>query len=158
MNFFELLGFQPQVDLDLAELRKAYIALQMGSHPDLSSGNETHSTDINQAYETLKNKESRILHLLSQNNLDIPIETDANWLMEMMEWNERIEDAQGSDEEILKLNTQLVKFEEELWNGIFDIGKSEELNTQKLEEINKLYFKSKFIKRLQKILNNETEI
>ena len=52
-NHFERLGIAQNFDIDIDELNKRYIALQMKYHPDIA-GNDADSADVNYSYKTCR--------------------------------------------------------------------------------------------------------
>ncbi|MBV99419.1 Iron-sulfur cluster co-chaperone protein HscB, mitochondrial, partial [Eschrichtius robustus] len=93
--------------VDTAKLQHRYQQLQRLIHPDFFSQrsqtekdfSEKHSTLVNDAYETLLAPLSRGLYLLKLCGVEIPegtdYEVDSQFLMEMMEINEKLAEAQG---------------------------------------------------------------
>lgn len=109
-NFFDLLGIEPQFELDEAALQQAYITIQQRCHPDRLIGkndSERHaaimqSMDANEVYEALKSPLHRAEHLLLLKGIKVNGEgadqakPDQDLLMEMMELREGL--AQAKDE------------------------------------------------------------
>ncbi|CAK9800241.1 Iron-sulfur cluster co-chaperone protein HscB [Anthophora plagiata] len=112
LTYFDVMGISKSYDVTFTEIQKKYKALQKQLHPDKFSNksekekqlSETLSSLVNEAYSTLINPLKRGLYMLKLNGVTISEETDnvhAEFLMEIMEKNEEIEDA-GSDEEKIK--------------------------------------------------------
>jgi len=127
MNFFTLFNLLEQFDLDLKTLEQRYFELQKEFHPDRVKGKTEperlllvrKSADINQGYRTLKNKVSRVEHLLEIKNIFVTREQNNTYkpsqktLMLQLEFSERIED-ESEDKEKIKLEVK------ELLNNAFN--------------------------------------
>ena len=107
-NFFELFGLPARFDLDAGQLDHAYRDLQSTVHPDRFVNapeaerrvSMQQATQVNEAYQTLRNPVRRAAYLLAQHGIDPQFETNtampAEFLIEQMEWREAIEEASGS--------------------------------------------------------------
>ncbi|KAJ1964231.1 molecular chaperone [Dipsacomyces acuminosporus] len=104
-----LLRTEPTFDVDVADLRRRFLKLQQGVHPDSYSQKEdierklaeTQSSWINHAYATLKDPLLRARYLLKLQGSAITEEdkiTDPELLMEIMEMREDIEEARTEDQ------------------------------------------------------------
>ncbi|KAG6797153.1 iron-sulfur cluster co-chaperone protein HscB, mitochondrial [Apis mellifera caucasica] len=101
-------------DVNITEIQKKYKELQKLLHPDKFSNksdkekqfSEILSSLVNKAYSTLLHPLKRGLYMLELNGITISEGTDnvnAEFLMEIMEKNEEIEDAANNEEKIKKL-------------------------------------------------------
>jgi molecular chaperone HscB len=102
-SFFELFGLEEKINLDSKDLQKRFYALSRELHPDFHHGStkaeQAQSLDasgfLNQAFSTLKDREKRILYLLSRRLGDITDaqkkQTPPELLMELMEIREELE-------------------------------------------------------------------
>ena len=105
-NHFELLGLVPAFALEPAQLDRAYREIQSKIHPDrFAHAGEAErrasmqwTTQVNEAYRTLKSPVQRAKYLLELNGVDVAFETNtampADFLMEQMELRENLEQAQ----------------------------------------------------------------
>ncbi|OGS92987.1 MAG: Fe-S protein assembly co-chaperone HscB [Gallionellales bacterium GWA2_59_43] len=110
-NHFQLFGLPQSYAVDATQLDQHYRALQAQVHPDKSAHlSETeqrlamqHSTQVNEAYQTLRNPLKRARYLLSLQGVDTQEETNTampvDFLMEQMEWREAV--AEASDVSVL---------------------------------------------------------
>ncbi|MFZ5503224.1 MAG: Fe-S protein assembly co-chaperone HscB [Pseudomonadota bacterium] len=117
-NYFQLFAQQPSFEIDAAQLDQCYRALQGQIHPDkyahLSEAEQRvamqRSTQVNEAYQTLRNPLARARYLLSLQGVDTAEETNtamqADFLMAQMEWREAIAEA-GQAHELDELATRL---------------------------------------------------
>jgi len=104
-NYFELFGLPARFSLDGDALDRAYRDIQATVHPDryVNAGEAERrlsmqqATQVNEAYQTLKNPVRRAAYLLLQHGVDPRFETNtampADFLVEQMEWREAIEEA-----------------------------------------------------------------
>lgn len=108
LDFFELMGYPESFDIDTKSLTQKYRDLQRQLHPDKYSLKsekekqiaEEQSSYVNKAYFTLLKPLPRALYLLERRG--VPIEedntsVDQGFLMEVMEINEEIMDADTPD-------------------------------------------------------------
>lgn len=107
-NFFDLFGLPARFNLDAEQLDRTYRDLQSSVHPDRFVNapdaerrvSMQQATQVNEAYQTLKNPVRRAAYLLAQQGIDPKFETNtampAAFLIEQMEWREAIEEASGS--------------------------------------------------------------
>jgi molecular chaperone HscB len=109
-NHFELFGLIPAYALDLAHLDSAYRDIQSKVHPDryANAGDAERrasmqmTTQVNEAYRTLKSPVRRAQYLLELNGVDVGFETNTamprDFLMQQMELREKLEAAKnGAD-------------------------------------------------------------
>ncbi|XP_076667986.1 iron-sulfur cluster co-chaperone protein HscB-like protein, mitochondrial isoform X2 [Andrena cerasifolii] len=114
LTYFDIMGIPKSYDVTLTEIQRKYKELQKLLHPD-KFGNKTEkeqqfsekfSSLANKAYSTLSHPLKRGLYMLKLNGVTIPDETDnvnAEFLMEIMEKNEEVEDAMTDTGKIKKL-------------------------------------------------------
>ena len=97
-NFFEILSIPVDLIVDIGILQKHYFELQMLVHPDryTNKSNEEKqlllefSSVVNKAYKCLENKTERLIHLLQLNGIKEDAIPDSEFMMESMDWHERI--------------------------------------------------------------------
>ncbi|XP_046494923.1 iron-sulfur cluster co-chaperone protein HscB isoform X1 [Equus quagga] len=106
-DYFSLMDCNRSFRVDTAKLQQRYQQLQRLVHPDFFSQrsqtekdfSEKHSTLVNDAYKTLLAPLSRGLYLLKLRGVEIPegtdYEMDRQFLMEIMEMNEKLAEAQS---------------------------------------------------------------
>ena len=108
-NHFELLGLAPAFALETGRLDRSYREIQSKIHPDrfAHAGDAERrasmqwTTQVNEAYRTLKSPVQRAKYLLKLNGVDVAFETNtampADFLMEQMELRENLEAARDVD-------------------------------------------------------------
>jgi molecular chaperone HscB len=133
-NFFQLFGLPARFQVDGEQLDRAYREMQASVHPDRFVNaaeaerrvSMQQSTQVNEAYQTLKNPVRRAAYLLRQQGVDPQFETNTamppDFLVEQMEWREAIEEASGSADarELDHLSSRLAG---ELKNMYAEIGR-----------------------------------
>ena len=104
-NHFELLGLAPAFALDPAQLDRAYRDIQSKIHPDrFAHAGEAErrasmqwTTQVNEAYRTLRSPVQRAKYLLELNGVDVAFETNtampAGFLGQQMELREALQEA-----------------------------------------------------------------
>ncbi|EDW30433.1 GL17838 [Drosophila persimilis] len=119
INYFELLSFPTNFNLEGQQLTQRFRQLQTLVHPDKfsnkTSREQTNSADwsslINKAYKTLAMPIERGQYLLQLEGQQMPEDNSTlnkEFLMAMMERNEEVEEAEDSTE-LDKLNAQIVR-------------------------------------------------
>ncbi len=108
-NHFELFGLVPAFALDIARLEAAYREIQSKVHPDrfAQAGDAERrasmqmTTQVNEAYRTLKSPVQRAKYLLALHGVDVGFETNTamprEFLMQQMELRDRLEQARDAD-------------------------------------------------------------
>ncbi|KAG5673387.1 hypothetical protein PVAND_003442 [Polypedilum vanderplanki] len=125
IDYFDLFGIQKEPRINIKELTKRFRSVQSQIHPDKFSTKtkeeQTLSSEwsslVNKAYRTLQSPLKRGEYLLSLRGIQLNEEakTDDNeFLIEMMERNETVEEAETKDELLSILN--------ELQDKIADLG------------------------------------
>ena len=104
-NHFALFGLAPAYALNLEHLDRAYREIQSNVHPDrfANAGDAERrasmqmTTQVNEAYRTLKNPVQRAKYLLELNGVDVGFETNtampADFLIQQMALREKLEEA-----------------------------------------------------------------
>lgn len=114
-NHFELFGLAPAYALDAERLDRTYREIQAQIHPDrFAQAGEAErrasmqwTTQVNEAYRTLKSPLQRARYLLELNGIDVGFETNTamppDFLMAQMELRETLE-AAVADRKVDALN------------------------------------------------------
>ncbi|QYD67498.1 Fe-S protein assembly co-chaperone HscB [Paraburkholderia edwinii] len=123
-SHFDLFHLPAQFALDTQALDDAYRTVQAQVHPDrfAAAGDAQKriamqwATRTNEAYRTLRDPLKRATYLLSLRGIDVGAENNTAmepaFLMQQMEWRERIEDAAGA-KNIDELDALLAELREE---------------------------------------------
>lgn len=109
-SHFELFGLAPAFALDLPRLDAAYRDIQTRVHPDrfAHAGDADRrasmqmTTQVNEAYRTLKSPVRRATYLLELNGVDVAFETNTampkDFLMAQLELREKLEEARSAED------------------------------------------------------------
>jgi len=172
MDYFEMFDIKPQFNLDHKALKIKYLKLSKAYHPDFHTQATPmeqvkileQSTLINKAYKTLSNPDELLEYFLEKEGLldGKPEELPQVFLLEMMEFNERIMDLRMEPDPI-KIDAIQNEFE------LIMSGLNEELSTLKssfdeskthevLSRLRFLYFKKKYLNRISEHMDKLNEI
>ncbi|WP_094751819.1 Fe-S protein assembly co-chaperone HscB [Psychromonas sp. CD1] len=152
MNYFEIFSLVPSFSIDLVLLGNTYRNLQKQYHPDkyvMSCASKRlvamqKSTEINDAYQTLKNNCLRAQYLLLLSGMDIELEQrtlqDTDFLIQQMLWREKVEQFRVEDEdEITDFSTMIVQQIANLENE-FEMKRQQNALEESAECVRKLKF------------------
>lgn len=158
-NYFNLLSLDNNFSINSSELTTKFRQLQSLLHPDKYSNRDEReqsnslewSSLINKAYKTLSIPIDRGIYILKLQGISLPKDNsalDKEFLMEMMEKNEEIEDA--TKDNILELlegvKTELDEAAKNLENT---------LNPKKYEEAKFIIVRMKYFKSLEKSIKEK---
>jgi molecular chaperone HscB len=98
-NYFETFKLPTQFDIDLNALYSAYRLIQKTVHPDRfvsapqseKAQSLMKSTEVNDAFQTLKQPLKRAEYLIKLNTKKETVTTSSDFLMQQMEWEEHLE-------------------------------------------------------------------
>jgi molecular chaperone HscB len=162
MNYFTQFGLPVQFTLDKDVLRRQFFELSRKYHPDYFAQFDEaaqaqaleDAASLNKAYKTLSNEDERIRYILEQKGL---IETDEKYalapdfLMEMLELNESIEEAKDNPVATAELVHQLQNWKKEIYEPVAEIVAhyQEGVSSEKeLLQVKEYYFRKKYLQRL----------
>lgn len=168
MNYFEFYGLPESFEIDVVQLKKKFYELSKKYHPDFYAVESAEKQDEvlelstlnNKAYQVLSNSHKRVEYILRQHNLlaegdKYPLAP--KFLMEMMEINEQLMDA--DDEATVSQIKTTVKeasaaLEAELADQIMDFnGKTKAELDEALKKVLDIYYRKKYLLRIQESLN-----
>ncbi|XP_029040755.2 iron-sulfur cluster co-chaperone protein HscB isoform X1 [Osmia bicornis bicornis] len=138
LTYFDIMGIPKSYDVTVSEVQKKYKELQKLLHPDKFSRksekekelSDHFSSLVNKAYSTLSHPLKRGLYMLKLNNVMISEETDnvnAVFLMEIMEKNEEIDEAENNEEKIKKLVEENERILSNLTKNVGDAFRKEDI-------------------------------
>ena len=168
MNYFEVFGIPVSFKPDLLKLKKKYFELSFLNHPDQNQSKDdldqeeflVQSSDLNKAYNTLKDENKRFEYILKLHKL-MPEEGKAQipqiFLMEMMDINEEIMELEFEPEieRINNLAKQTDLIESELYNEIDSIisdYSQQDISAESLQKLVEFYLKKKYLLRIKQNL------
>jgi molecular chaperone HscB len=160
-NYFELFNLPEKFQIDSVKLQENYRSIQKEIHPDrfaTSTENEKtqsmiKSTQVNDAYQTLKSTTKRAKYILSLHKSVEKITLPPDFLMQQMEWEEHLEDIEKNNKELDQFKLAIKKKYKE-----YSILLSKQIdNDQNWNEaaitIDKLYFVEKLLHKINIALN-----
>lgn len=168
MNYFELFAVDESFDIDIQHVSQVYQKLQKTVHPDKFASASSQdkllavqkSSQINDAYQTLKLPLKRAEYILTLRAVDMPSEQasfqDNMFLMRQMELREMLEDvkfASDPDAAIFSANEELDQEYEQLLSLMRQqlIENTQESNKLASESLRKLKFYQKLQVELERI-------
>ena len=160
-NYFELFNLPEKFQIDSVKLQENYRSIQKEIHPDrfaTSTENEKtqsmiKSTQVNDAYQTLKSTTKRAKYILSLHKSVEKITLPPDFLMQQMEWEEHLEDIEKNNKELDQFKLAINKKYKE-----YSLLLSKQIdNDQNWNEaaitIDKLYFVEKLLYKINIALN-----
>jgi|TARA_B110001469_G_scaffold66761_1_gene63701 molecular chaperone HscB len=160
-NYFELFNLPEKFQIDSVKLQENYRLIQKEIHPDrfaTSTENEKtqsmiKSTQVNDAYQTLKSTTKRAKYILSLHKSVEKITLPPDFLMQQMEWEEHLEDIEKNNKELDQFKLAINKKYKE-----YSLLLSKQIdNDQNWNEaaitIDKLYFVEKLLHKINIALN-----
>tara|TARA_B110000027_G_C16058039_1_gene273093 strand:+ start:210 stop:701 length:492 start_codon:yes stop_codon:yes gene_type:complete len=160
-NYFELFNLPEKFQIDSVRLQENYRSIQKEIHPDrfaTSTENEKvqsmiKSTQVNDAYQTLKSTTKRAKYILSLHKSVEKITLPPDFLMQQMEWEEHLEDIEKNNKELDQFKLAINKKYKE-----YSLLLSKQIdNDQNWNEaaitIDKLYFVEKLLHKINISLN-----
>ena len=160
-NYFELFNLPEKFQIDLEMLQENYRAIQKEIHPDrfaTSSENEKvqsmiKSTQINDAYQTLKSPIKRAKYILSLHKSVEKITLPPDFLMQQMEWEELLEAIEKNNSELVQFKLTMDKKYEE-YSLLLSSQIDDDQNwSEAAITIDKLYFVEKLLQKINIALN-----
>jgi len=165
MNYFEFYNIPISFSPDLAEIKKLFYQFSKTYHPDFhTDASELTKEEVlqksaynNEAYKTLKNFDKRLKYILELKEVIKPTDKDEipqDFLMEMMDINERIMEVQFdfNKEQHEKVMAEISEFEDMLSKSVDGLLEKDEHTADELKAIKTFYYKRKYLKRIQENL------
>jgi molecular chaperone HscB len=167
MNYFEIFGIPIQLKVDKNELPKKYFELSRKFHPDFYA-NSTPSeqnraleitANLNKALKTFQNPDDTIKYVLQLKGLleeEEKYQLPPDFLMEVLEINEKLMDAADSTETKLNLQSAIDNLQSEIYDPVKKTVEhyQDGVTTEKeLLQVKEYYYKKKYLHRIQQQLN-----
>ena len=160
-NYFELFNLPEKFQIDSVKLQENYRSIQKEIHPDrfaTSTENEKtqsmiKSTQVNDAYQTLKSTTKRARYILSLHKSVEKITLPPDFLMQQMEWEEHLEDIEKKIKELDQFKLTInKKYEEYSLMLSTQIDNDQNWNEAAIT-IDKLYFVERLLNKINITLN-----
>lgn len=153
MNYFELFEIPVSLEIDKATISQKYFELQKKYHPDFFANGTEHeqaealeiSSQLNKALKVLKNQDLTIQYVLQLKNMleeDEKYQLPADFLMEMMELNEELNE--DSAQQVKAMENQLYSEVQ----PIIENYRDESVTPAELQQLKEYYYKKKYLHRI----------
>ena len=167
MNYFEIFGIPIQLKVDKNELPKKYFELSRKFHPDFyanTTPSEQHqaleiTANLNKAFKTFQNPDDTIKYVLQLKGLleeEEKYQLPPDFLMEVLEINEKLMDAEDDPELKVNLQSAINNLQSEIYEPVKEIIENYQdgVTTEKeLLQVKEYYYKKKYLYRIQQQLN-----
>ena len=165
MNYFELFDIPVQFHPDPVLVKKKFYELSRKYHPDFysqaGSGQQAEALEtssmVNRAYKTFLDEDATIRYVLKLHGLieeEEKYELDKGYLMEVLELNELLMDADGeSGSALVKQKTEALN--NELYDdikSILDNYQEGATSEKELLQVKEYYYKKKYLDRIRRQL------
>lgn len=168
MNYFEFYGIPESFAPDTALLKKKFYELSKKYHPDFYANEDKAkqqeilelSTLNNKAYQTLSDPNKRLEYILSLHELlkeGAKPQLPADFLMEMMDINERLMDVEDATQ-LGHITAEVLAVEDDIHQKLVKVteGYAQLNDTAKEERLNEIadcYYRQKYLLRIKESLN-----
>jgi molecular chaperone HscB len=168
INYFEFYGIPESFHPDVALLKKNFYELSKQYHPDFHANEADEkqqeilelSTINNKAWQTLSAPAKRLEYILRQHELLVDgakPALPADFLMEMMDINERLMEVDDADQ-LAEINAEVLAIDDDINHKLhkLTVGYAQLDDTAKesrLNEILDIYYRQKYLLRIKESLN-----
>jgi molecular chaperone HscB len=168
MNYFDFYGIKESFTPDVSLLKKKFYELSKEFHPDFYATEDDEkqqeilelSTLNNKAWQTLSDSYKRLEYILKQHDLlqeGAKPQLPGDFLMEMMDINERLMEIEDADE-LAKLTTEVLAVEDDiklkLEHAQHDYAQlNDTAKEERLREIADCYYRQKYLLRIKESLD-----
>lgn len=170
MTYFDLFEIPVQLSVDKSLLPRKYFELSRKYHPDyfINAGPEAQaealekSAMLNKAFRTFQSQDATIKYVLQLKGLleeEEKYELPAGFLMEVMEVNEALMDADGETEK-LKIKEVIDNLQYEIYEPVQKIVESYKegiTSKEELLQVKEYYYKKKYIDRVRRDIQQNRE-
>jgi molecular chaperone HscB len=162
MNYFQLFDIPESLHIDRKLLKERFFALSRKHHPDyFVNGNDEEqqkalemTAELNKGFRVLNDQDETVRYLLTERGLLEEEEKSAlpqEFLMEMLELNEEIADADLTKEDDKQaLQKKLQAINNEIYEPVAPIMEHDKsgFSEEELLRLKEYYLKKKYLKRL----------
>lgn len=167
MNYFEIFGLPVQLKVDKTDLPRRFFELSRKFHPDFyvnaTPAEKEKALDItanlNKAFKTFQNEDDTIKYVLQLKSLleeEEKYQLPPDFLMEVLEINEKLMDVEDDPNLKLHLQSAIGSLQSAIYEPVKDIIENyrDGVTTEKeLLEVKEYYYKKKYLTRIRKELN-----
>ena len=164
MDYFKLFEIPVQLHVDAVKLKPTFFRLSRKYHPDYFSGAGPgeqeealeKSATLNKAWKTFQDRDLTIRYVLMEKGLleeEEKYELPPSFLMEVMDINESLMDADGSPD--TELSEKVNDLEKQIYEPVKEIVENyQEGHTSEKEllQVKEYYYKKKYLDRIRKQL------
>ena len=167
MNYFEIFGIPIQLKVDKKELPKKFFELSRKFHPDFYA-NTTPSeqnraleitANLNKAFKIFQSLDDTIKYVLQLKELlqeEEKYQLPPDFLMEVLEINEKLMDAEDDPELKLNLQSAINNLQSEIYEPVKETVEHYQdgvTTEEELLQVKEYYYKKKYLHRIQQQLN-----
>jgi len=166
MNYFDIFGLPIQLKIDKSDLPKRFFELSRKFHPDfyvnaIPAEKEKAleiTANLNKAFKTFQNEDETIKYVLQLKGLleeEEKYQLPPDFLMEVLEINEKLMDAEEDPNLKLHLQSAIDKLQSAIYEPVKNIIESYQdgVTTEKeLLQVKEYYYKKKYLTRIRKEL------
>ena len=167
MNYFEIFGLPVQLKVDKTDLPKRFFELSRKFHPDFYANSTPSERNraleitayLNKALKTFQDPDDTIKYVLQLKGLleeEEKYQLPPDFLMEVLEINEKLMDAEEDSEIRLSLQSAINNLQSEIYEPVQKTVEhyKEGITTEKeLLQVKEYYYKKKYLHRIQQQLN-----
>ena len=162
MNYFEIFGLPVQLKVDKNDLPKKYFELSRKFHPDFYANSTPAeqqkaleiTASLNKAFKTFENPDDTIKYVLQLKGLlqeEEKYELPPGFLMEVLEINDQLMDAEDDPGLKSKLQSSLSNLQAEIYEPVQKIIEHYEdgvTSEKELLHVKEYYYKKKYLNRI----------
>jgi molecular chaperone HscB len=166
MNYFDIFGLPIQLKVDKTEMPRKFFELSRKFHPDFyanSTPSEQHkaleiTANLNKAFKTFQSPDDTIKYVLQLKGLleeEEKHQLPPDFLMEVLEINEKLMDAPDNEETKLSLQSAIDNLQSEIYAPVKEIiehYRDGVTTKEELLQVKEYYYKKKYLDRIRREL------